>query len=630
MIIVSFGTKQLNALLLFLTFAIALPALGASDQTAAQGHVVVESFLVNYKIGEGGAYVAEYEETVHAVSPVGASSLGKRAWQHSTRMQDFEVLAAETIKGDGRRLPVKPEAIETQDGILGTITFRDFQITSVTFPDLAAGDSIHVRYRYVQKQPPLPGVLSIIETFTDALIIRKAILNVEIAADQGLKVDAQRLKQRRDEVVGKTRYLSWDYSNTHVRSPEQAEANAGLEGGHLFIGNLSTWDDIGSRYAAEHRAKTNPNAAINALAKQLTLGVTGEREKAHRIYDWVRKNIRYVATYIGNGAWAPHEASWVLDNRYGDCKDHVVILEALLRASGIESSPALMVAASDDYSFPSVPILRFDHVITWIPSLALFLDATADTVPFGSLPANEVDKPVLIAYGKVNPVRTPMDGPENAEVIRHTSVTVFANGSADRQTDMKANGIASVWARDWYQGLGSGKQNDWAQEQLRLHRLTGKASLTQLADDSMSTVTYRNSQHIDNFLADEEVGVMSLDAAFSGPISLPQFVGRFYDQVRTRPGVCRPVRVDDTIVVTFENGVSPIRLPKDRHIHTQEVDFDSEYQLNGSTTIAHRTFVWSPSHYLCSAEEYARLSPTMKRIAAALKVGLPYERVALE
>ena len=630
MILDSFQIYPLKALLVFLSFAVALPALGATEGAGAQGHVVVENFQVSYKVGEGGTYVAEYDETIHAVTPLGANSLGKRAWQHSTKMQDFVMLAAETIKNDGRRLPVKPEAIETQDGIVGNITFRDSQITSVTFPDLAAGDSVHVRYRYVQKEAPLSGVLSIVQTMTDALIVNRARLDIEFAADQLLNLDVHRLKKRRDEVIGATRYLSWDYSNKLIRSPEQAEANAALEGAHLFIGNMSSWDDVGSRYAAEHRQRTTPTAAIRALAKELTHGVTDEREKAHRIYDWVRKNIRYVATYLGNGAWAPHEASWVFENRYGDCKDHVVILETLLRASGIESSPALIVAATDDYSFPAVPVLHFDHVITWIPSLALFVDATADTIPFGLLPANEVDKPVLVAYGERNPVRTPMDGPENAEVIRHTSVKVFANGSADRQTDMQARGIASVWARDWYQGLGHGKQNEWALEQLKLHRLTGSASLTQQADDSVGTVTYRNTQHIDNFLADDEVGVMSLDAAFSGPISLPQFVGRFYDQIRTRPGVCRPVRVEDTVVVTFENGVAPIRLPRGRHIHTPEVDFDSEYQQNSSATIAHRTFVWSPPHYLCSAEDYVRLAPTMKLIVAALKAGLPYERNVLD
>ncbi len=67
--------------------------------------------------------------------------------------------------------------------------------------------------------------------------------------------------------------------------------------------------------------------------------------------DWVRKNIRYVAVYVGAGGVVPHSAQAVLDNRYGDCKDHVALLEALLKAVAIESSPAL-INAGNAYVLP--------------------------------------------------------------------------------------------------------------------------------------------------------------------------------------------------------------------------------------------------------------------------------------
>ncbi len=49
------------------------------------------------------------------------------------------------------------------------------------------------------------------------------------------------------------------------------------------------------------------------------------------------QNIRYVAVYLGNGGLEPNSAQSILDNHYGDCKDHVTILEALLAA---KASPA--------------------------------------------------------------------------------------------------------------------------------------------------------------------------------------------------------------------------------------------------------------------------------------------------
>lgn len=46
-----------------------------------------------------------------------------------------------------------------------------------------------------------------------------------------------------------------------------------------------------------------------------------------------------MAVYVGAGGVVPHAAQTVLDNRYGDCKDHVALLEALLGAAGIKSTP---------------------------------------------------------------------------------------------------------------------------------------------------------------------------------------------------------------------------------------------------------------------------------------------------
>ena len=87
--------------------------------------------------------------------------------------------------------------------------------------------------------------------------------------------------------------------------------------------------------------------AISALAKELTSGVTDDRAKVRKLYNWVSRNIRYVAVYVAEGGFVPHSAQSILDNRYGDCKDHVTLLEALLAAVGIESTTSPRTRAVD-------------------------------------------------------------------------------------------------------------------------------------------------------------------------------------------------------------------------------------------------------------------------------------------
>ena len=111
---------------------------------------------------------------------------------------------------------------------------------------------------------------------------------------------------------------------------------------HIALSSFASYAD----YAQAYQARAKPMAAVTPeiakLARDLTLGAADERDKVRRLYNWVSRNIRYVAVYAGAGGWVPHSAASVLENLYGDCKDHVTLLEALLDAVGIASSPALI------------------------------------------------------------------------------------------------------------------------------------------------------------------------------------------------------------------------------------------------------------------------------------------------
>ena len=133
------------------------------------------------------------------------------------------------------------------------------------------------------------------------------------------------------------------------------------------------------------------------MADEITAGTSGRREQAQKIYDWVSTHIRYVAVFLGNGGYEPHEAIKILENGYGDCKDHVVLLEALLKAKGIASVPVL-INSGNRYRAPetATPAL-FNHVLSYLPEFDLYADSTTGVAPFGTLPADEYGKPVARA-----------------------------------------------------------------------------------------------------------------------------------------------------------------------------------------------------------------------------------------
>ena len=84
---------------------------------------------------------------------------------------------------------------------------------------------------------------------------------------------------------------------------------------------------------------------------------------------------------LGAGGFIPHEAGEVLQSRYGDCKDHVMLLEALLAAKGIKSTPVL-IDGMENYRLSAAGTpFAFDHMITYVPEFDLFLNLPRRAMP---------------------------------------------------------------------------------------------------------------------------------------------------------------------------------------------------------------------------------------------------------
>jgi hypothetical protein len=197
---------------------------------------------------------------------------------------------------------------------------EDYKLVVITFPSLAAGDSVTYQVEFHQIVPEFKGYFDLQKTFSRAMVNDAAEIVIDAPKEMPLHTDF---------------------------------------------------------------------AMMSALPV--------EDSATRRVYRWTYKNSRYVATYIGAGGWVPHEAQWTLTHRYGDCKDHVTLLAALLAVKGIESDPVLINADLASFTLPKVPVRAFNHAITYLPRWQLYLDSTDNLATFGVLPEADSGRPVLHA-----------------------------------------------------------------------------------------------------------------------------------------------------------------------------------------------------------------------------------------
>ncbi len=156
--------------------------------------------------------------------------------------------------------------------------------------------------------------------------------------------------------------------------------------------------------------------AVRAKAAELTSGAKTELEKIRAIAAFVQQtNYVAVATNVTRGGgYTPHTAHLVLSRNYGDCKDKVALMRALLKAVGIDSYDTSIYWGDRHFvrrEWPSIQ--QFNHAIAAIrvspetslptvvehPSLGklLMLDPTSRTTPVGDLPESQQGSLALVA-----------------------------------------------------------------------------------------------------------------------------------------------------------------------------------------------------------------------------------------
>jgi hypothetical protein len=323
-----------------------------------------------------------------------------------------------------------------------------------------------------------------------------------------------------------------------------------------------------------------------------------------------------VAVYLGNGGWVPHDVEGILANRYGDCKDHVLLLQAMLKAAGIDAAPAL-INANNVYSLVKLPAPIFDHVIAYIPALGIFLDPSAMNIPYGQLPFGDQDKPVAVALGTDGAImRTPPESASRNSVAIHSVWHILANGDADAEVELSATGTSATGWQDWLEGIPDGMHADAATRVLRQSGYVGSAELTfpKVQREKLEQ-SLRLKVHIKDFLSDTEAGAVVLHPRLS---NLSEYIGPGFGYAaatRTYSRSCTPITRRESFEVIFDPSFKVSKIPKGTTIDGPDgIAFASDYQLNGNSIKGSRTLVLTQPRNICSHQDYVIRKPTLDLI----------------
>jgi hypothetical protein len=575
-----------------------------------------------WTVAANGTWVVDSEVTVRTPK-VNPSHVVRMPMTWSASTEKLDVVQARVDKPDGSSIIEGKEAIR-EDPLTGDEYFHEYSDEHrmlITFPDVDPGDLIVVRTHRDVFKPRVPG------GFTAAIVLDRTVgweetnYTISVPADMPFHYDTRGFDHQSELI--KDRMMHYFHS-PKIGIPRQEVAVLG-EFDRLprfVVSTFRDWDEFGKAYASILLPHAKVTPTITATATKLTEGKPDQAQQAQALYQWVRDTIHEVPIPLDQSRPEPNDADQVMAKRYGDDKDHAVLLYALLAARGIPAEFVLL-NATNDATIADPPNPRpMNHLILYLPSLGGYVDPTVAVAPFGVLPFAELGKPAIHLGGSGLAQRVIPMPPSGAITARlKTDVTLDADGNVSGTTTTTARGPFGIWLRNAARTFG---ENDPAAATmlLRQHSTPGTGTL---AFDAPSTAgdeyTVRGTFRLANQSALLHGGFFTLwtglrilprpGDVLGGPMFLKGLPKR-------EPTFCYPGIESEELSLTLPEGRELGGLPPDTAIDSELVRYRSHWSLNGRRVTVSREFQSLAPGLVCEGQVREDMADVLTKVRSDL------------
>lgn len=457
-----------------------VPAPATAGVQVATTNVLVEDA---FRVERSGAYTETITRTVHINTVAGVDEWSSVRLPYSMSRQRLEVLAAWVVTPAGKRIDVAKDQIFTKldNAGVGAPMFSDTELRIIVFPQLGVGTTLHFSVRYHTVTPLFAGQFSDAEWYSRYGRWDKVRLSFDYPTGMPMHIEAYGMRDWTPPAMtgpGRTR-VGFALDHALPLSPEAIAPSPFVFSPRVFVTSFPDYAAIGDAYAAKAEAKAAVTPRVRKLADEITAGIGDRRAQAMALYDWVAKHIRYVAVYFGDGGVVPHAADTILDNRYGDCKDHVTLLQAMLAAKGISSVGALIGAGGPSRQ-PLVAVNHFNHIITYLPEWRLFVDSTVGDAPFGELPNSDLGRQVVLVQPVADAPRTlqtPSFSAETNAIVDRDDSRLTADGTLVSDGTQRGIGAADIGMRWRFLNVRPGSEPFLMQSMLAARGMQGTGTM---------------------------------------------------------------------------------------------------------------------------------------------------------
>jgi tetratricopeptide (TPR) repeat protein/transglutaminase-like putative cysteine protease len=417
---------------------------------------IVDQKLV--RVSRNGLATDVTQRADRAITSDGIDSAKLHRVSYQSGDEQVEVLAVRVHKPDGT---ISEDFDQWYSGGArkGSTTYNDSAQVNLRANNVEVGDVVEFRYRVSQIanenfRGDYFGDVSYVNSTKPIAFARYA---VHYPTSWNLHFRPPTIEHTvvKDKLPGEAQ-LEDNYKLTafEMNQVDEVETDAGQPGytdvyDYVMVSNKKTYTEIGTWWWNLIKEQLIVDDTIAKKVAELTQGLKTDEEKVEAIHNYVVKNTRYLHVGLGIHGWKPYRTTTCFRNRYGDCKDKAALLKVMLDEAGI---PAKMVLVRTRRlgtveTFPA-SIHVFNHAITYVPSMDLYLDGTAEYNGTTELTPMDQGAQALVVDdgGAAKMVTLPVDDPKD-NLLRQTMSVDLTGEEPVVDGELIARGQNAVYYR---------------------------------------------------------------------------------------------------------------------------------------------------------------------------------------
>ena len=398
---------------------------------------------------------------------------------------------------------------------------------------------------------------------------KKANLELTIPNNYKILLEEQNIEKSKIDTLGNTIKYSWksSYTNNYKYNLFSPDITNSISSVKIvpanFIkgepGNQENWKNFGNWIMSLNEGlELLPNAEKQKIDEVLK-GQNTENKKIDALYKYMQKNTRYINVAIDIGGLKPYNATYVSENKYGDCKALTNYMKSILSYAGIKSYYSLIYSGDKikkiNKDFTSS---QFNHVVLFVPKKdTTWLECTSKYNPTGYWGTSTQNRYALV-IDKDNSklIKTPKLETTDVEELRTINFSFIHNNAINAEINFLFKGIEYEYFNSFDKILNQDQKNKYVHDLIPFYNYNlGKWKINKNNDEQAELSFYAKIVLKDYIKTYDNIKYISLF-----PIEIPTFEK---PQKRTKDvQIDYPINIKDSLIYQNISGYN-IALVKD-------------------------------------------------------------------